>query len=299
MKKGSTDTVSEAFVTAFRDHFINEFSSLYLTQQSGSYVHPTAIVHPTAVLGENVKVGPFVIIGDHVEIGPNTIIDAYVRIRKNTRIGSECIVSSFADLGGDPQDLSYGGEETFLEIGNGTTIREHTSIHRGTATTGLTSVGSGCFIMGQCHIGHDVTVKDHVIMSQGTKLAGHAVIEEYVVLGGMTGVMQHVRIGRYCMIGAMSKITRDVPPYMLADGIPCSLRGINLVGLRRHGFSRGEIAMLNRVAGMMADRSATLNQIIERLGGMLAECDRLKDVLQFLIAGSKRGFLLGMSTADA
>jgi UDP-N-acetylglucosamine acyltransferase len=202
-----------------------------------SIIHPTAIVSEKAIIGNDVKIGPFSIIHDDVVIGNNCEIRSSVIIDNGSRIGNNVNIFSGAIISTEPQDLKYGGEQTFAYIGDGTTIREYATINRGTKETGMSSVGKNCLIMSYCHVAHDCYVGDNVIMSNVCQLGGHVNIEEWVVLGGVSKIHQFCRVGKHSMVGADTKIVKDVAPYTLVDRKPAQVEGINKVGLRRRGFS--------------------------------------------------------------
>lgn len=200
-------------------------------------IHPSALVSPQARIGSNVRIGPFVVIEDDVEIGDGTEIMASAYVANGARIGSECRLFPGAVIGMEPQDLKYKNEPTTAVIGDRTTVREYATINRGTTATGTTIVGSDCLLMAYIHIAHDCRVGNHVIISNASQLGGHVELGNWVTLGGVIKVHQFCRIGDQCMVGADTKIVKDVPPYVLIDGNPAHISGVNKVGLRRRGFS--------------------------------------------------------------
>jgi UDP-N-acetylglucosamine acyltransferase len=200
-------------------------------------VHPTAIVDPTAELGPGVVVGPYSIIGPGVKVGARTRIASSVLIERDTTLGEECQLSHGAVLGTDPQDLKYMGEPTTLVVGDRTVIREYATLNRGTAASGYTRVGSDCMLMAYTHVAHDCHLGDHVILSNAVNMAGHVTIGDWAIVGGMTPIHQFVRIGEHAFVGGQSRISKDIPPYVKAAGIPLQLYGLNAVGLQRRGFS--------------------------------------------------------------
>lgn len=199
-------------------------------------IHPTAIVSPKARISDGVRVGPYCLVEDFVEIGENTVLKSFVSIKSFVKIGEACTFFENVTLGGEPQDFGFKGEETWVRIGNGVTLRENVTIHRATGEGKETVIGDRCYLMEGSHVGHNVSVGNDVILANKVGLAGHVHIGEKTVLGGMAGVHQFVRIGPFCMIGGLSKIVKDVPPYVMADGRPARLFGLNKVGLRRNGF---------------------------------------------------------------
>jgi UDP-N-acetylglucosamine acyltransferase len=199
-------------------------------------IHPTAIVSKKAVLSDGVRIGPYCLVDESVEIGANTVLKSFVSIKRFVRVGENCTLFENVTLGGEPQDFGFKGEETWVRIGNGVTLRENVTIHRATGEGKETVIGANCYLMEGSHVGHNVFVSNDVILANKVGLAGHVHVGEKTVLGGMAGVHQFVRIGPFCMIGGLSKIVKDVPPYVMADGRPARLFGLNKVGLRRNGF---------------------------------------------------------------
>ncbi|MEA2553439.1 MAG: UDP-N-acetylglucosamine acyltransferase [Fimbriimonadaceae bacterium] len=200
-------------------------------------IHPLASVHPHAELADDVVVGPFCIVEADTQLGPGTRLEGHVTIKAGVRLGRNNVVGEGAVLGGDPQDRKYAGEPTFLAIGDNNVIREYVTIHRATGEGKATRVGNDCFIMAYCHLGHNVSIGNQVTIANSCGLAGHVTVEDLVNIGGMVGVHQFARIGKIAMVGGFTKITRDVPPFMLVDGIDERVHDINAVGLRRIGVT--------------------------------------------------------------
>ncbi len=210
-------------------------------------IHPTAIVDPGAELGNDVEIGPYAIVGPGVTIGDGATLMAHAVVERWTRVGRRCRVHPFAVLGGAPQDLKYRGEETWLEVGDDTVVRESATLNRGTSGGhGKTVVGRGCLLMAYSHVAHDCILGDRVILANAATLAGHVTIEEQAIVGGLSAVQQFLRIGAHAFVGGASGINQDVPPYMLVSGVPAALHGLNLVGLKRRGFSEETIRALKR-----------------------------------------------------
>lgn len=199
-------------------------------------IDPRAVVHPSAQLADGVTVGPYAIIGAEVTIGEHTTIAPHVVIERWTTIGARCSIGAGAVLGGAPQYLAYDGAPSYLRIGDDNNIRELAVIQRSAFPDGYTRVGSRNFIMSQTHIAHDCVVGDQVTLASLTGLSGHVEVEDGATIGGVTGVHQFVRIGTYSMIGGSSRISKDIPPYMLAAGSPATVHGLNVTGLRRAGY---------------------------------------------------------------
>ncbi|MCY3000858.1 MAG: acyl-ACP--UDP-N-acetylglucosamine O-acyltransferase [Planctomycetota bacterium] len=205
-------------------------------------IHPTAVVSPGAALGHDVVIGPYSIIGGHARIGDRTRIGPHVVIDGVTTIGADNHIVGQANLGGPPQDLSHKGEPTWLEIGDGNTVREFVTINCGTVKGGgLTKIGSGCLLMACCHVAHDCELGDRVILANGVLLAGHVRVGEGANVGGAAAANQFVTIGRYAYIGGMTRVPQDVPPFMLLEGHQARVRQVNVVGLSRAGFTEPQI----------------------------------------------------------
>uniref|UniRef100_A0A060A8R2 Acyl-[ACP]--UDP-N-acetylglucosamine O-acyltransferase n=1 Tax=Cyanidiaceae sp. MX-AZ01 TaxID=1503164 RepID=A0A060A8R2_9RHOD len=220
-------------------------------------IHPTALVHPKAKIGKNVTIGAYSVIAQHVYIGENTKIGAHVVIDGMTYIGKSNQIMSFCSIGMVPQDLKYNNAG-ITYIGNQNFIREYVSIHRG--TRGITYIGDQNLLMCYVHVAHDCQIANHVILVNGVNLAGHVRIASHGVVGGLSGVHQFVEIGRLSMIGGMSKIDRDVPPYMIVEGNPARIRGINLVGLRRKHIPEKHVTALKKM-WMLMKKTNWENQI--------------------------------------
>jgi UDP-N-acetylglucosamine acyltransferase len=200
-------------------------------------IHPTAIVHPGAELDDDVEVGPYSIIGEHVRVGRGTIIGPHAVIKGRTEIGEQNRIFQFASIGEVNQDLKYRGEPTRLKIGNRNTIREYVTMQIGTVTgRSETTIGDGSLFMVYSHVAHDCIIGNGCILANCATLAGHILIENEAIIGGLVGIHQFCRIGAMAIIGGCSKVVQDIPPYMMADGHPAVVRGVNLEGLRRKKF---------------------------------------------------------------
>ena len=251
-------------------------------------IHPTAIVSPRAELGDNVTVGPYVIIGDGCVVGDGCTLEARSVLAKNVRLAASVSVGIGTVLGGDPQDLKFKGEETWVEIGEGTRIREYSTINRGTAQSFKTTVGKGCFLMSYVHLAHDCHVGDGVIISNGTQLAGHVTVEDRAILSGLTAVHQFVKIGRHSFVGGCSRVAKDVPPFIKAVGNPVKLYGLNSVGLQRSGFAEETVRELKRAYRLFFRSELNMSQAIERAKAELQPLPEVEYFLQF-IEESQRG----------
>lgn len=233
-----------------------------------SKIHKAAIIHPSAIIGENTEIGAYSIIGENVILGDNNNISSHVVIEKDTKIGSGNTISSGAILGGDPQDLGYKGEKTFLEIGDNNLIREFVTIHRGSREGNITKVENGNMIMAYAHIAHDCHIHNNTVLTNYAGLCGHCVIEDRAIIGGLTGLHQFVRVGTMAMIGGVSKVNVDIPPFTLSDGNPVRIRGVNAIGLRRNRVSKDAIDALSEAVRLIYNaklsRSVAIRQIRER-----------------------------------
>lgn len=205
-------------------------------------IHPSAFVSPKAELGADVSVGPCAVIEDDVVIGDNCQIHAFASIKQFTRMGKGNVVHSYALVGGVPQDLKFAGETSHLDIGDNNSIREFSTLHRGTAGGGgLTRIGSNNLIMAYCHIAHDCLLHNNIVMSNGATLAGHVELFDGAIIGGLSAIHQFSRIGQHAFVGGMTGIAQDLPPYMMAVGSRAGIHGPNLVGLRRLGLDSASI----------------------------------------------------------
>lgn len=256
-------------------------------------IHPTAIIDPDASLGEKVEVGAYAVVGPRVTLGDGCRIGSHAVIESHVKVGKGTRVFSYASIGAPPQDLKFAGEETWVEIGDGCTIREYVTVNRATAGGGgVTRVGNGVLLMAYCHVAHDCLIGDRVIMANAASLAGHIDIGQGAIIGGLVGVHQFVRIGSFSIIGAMSGIGRDIPPYVTAAvtrGIKGSgLFGLNLIGLKRNRFPAETISELKKAYRILFRSGLTLQDALARAE---AETAPVPEVLHFLdfIRSSKRG----------
>ncbi len=254
-------------------------------------IHPTAIVHPESELGPDVSIGPYSIVEEHTSLGEGTRVDAFVHIQRFTSLGRGNQVHSYACLGGGPQDIKYQGEETWLKIGDNNIIREYTTLNRGTPnSTGVTHIGSDCFLMAYTHVAHDCRLEDGVIMANAATLGGHVQLGRRSVIGGLCAVHQFVRIGEHAFIGGKSGIAQDVPPYMLAVGERAKLYGPNLVGLRRAGFQRQEISALKKLYYFIWKSNLPQEKALEQAENDFAGYELAQNLIAF-IKSSTRGII--------
>lgn len=254
-------------------------------------VHATAIVSPDAHLGSGVIVGPGVIIGDGCEVGDECVLEARSVLERNVRLAAGVRVGIGSVLGGDPQDLKFQGEETWVEIGEGTRIREYTTINRGTSQSFRTMVGKGCFLMSYVHLAHDCHLGDGVIISNGTQLAGHVTIEDRAILSGLVAVHQFVKIGRHSFVGGCSRVAKDVPPFLKAVGNPVKLYGLNSVGLQRSGFDESVIRELKRAYRLFFRSELNVSQAMAKAATELSHSPEVTHFLRFL-EDSGRGVII-------
>lgn len=207
-------------------------------------IHPTAVISPTAVLGDDVEIGPHCCVGDHVTIGRGTRIGAQVVISGHTTIGEENVIHGLASLGGAPQDFSYKGEPTQLVIGDRNTVREFVTINRGTIKGGgVTRIANDCLFMACCHIAHDCEISSGVILANNVLLAGHVLVGKHANISGSSAAQHFVTIGAYAYVGGLTRMAQDVPPFMILEGHPSKVRGANMIGMRRAGISEEEISV--------------------------------------------------------
>jgi UDP-N-acetylglucosamine acyltransferase len=252
-------------------------------------IHPTAVVHPGASIGYDVEIGPYCLIGENVVIGDGTRLLASVVVHGHTEIGAENVVYPFAVIGGTSQDKKYRGEVSFVRIGDRNQIREYVTVNRGTDAGTSTTIGSDCHLLAYVHIAHDCVIGDNVVMSNLTQLAGHCIVGDGANISGMVGVHQFVRIGRLAFVGGRSKVLKDCPPFMLVEGNPAWVRGLNRVGLKRSEVSPEAQAELKEAYRLLYMGDQTLSQVLEQLRGRVATPEG-KELVAFFANGSSRGF---------
>lgn len=254
-------------------------------------VHSTAVVASSAKLGQDVEIGPHAVIGENVTIGDETIVGPGAVIEGWTTIGRNCRIGAGACLGARPQDHRYMGEKTLLKIGDNNDIREYVTMHRGTiGGRGETVVGSNGLFMAYSHVAHDCIVGNGVTMVNSAQLAGHCVVEDDAVLSGLAGVHQFCRIGRMAMVGGLTKIVKDVPPYMLVDGNPASIKGINVVGLRRHDVKPQVRNQIRQAYRILCQSKLSVSHAIEKMMEELERSPEIDHLIDFL-RSSARGVM--------
>ena len=249
-------------------------------------------VHPEAIIGKNVTISPFVTIDKNVIIGDDTYIYPNVVILSGSRVGKNCRIFPGAVISGLPQDLKFQGEETTCEVGDSTTIRECVTINRGTASKGKTIVGSNCLLMAYSHIAHDCIIKDYVIVGNATQLAGEVEVDDYAILSGGTLVHQFCRIGKHVMIQGGSRMSKDIPPYIIAGREPISYCGVNIIGLRRRGFSNDQISSIQEIYRALYQSGLNHSEAIKYIEINILDSDEKKEIVTF-IGSSQRGIIRG------
>lgn len=252
-------------------------------------IHKTAIVHPKARLAEGVSIGPYTVIGEHVTIGKDTEIASHVLIDGWTTIGERNQVHSFSSIGTPSQDIGYRNEETYLIIGNDNVIREYATLHRATTKADRkTEIGNKNFLMAYTHVAHDCKLGNNIIMANNAAFGGHVIVEDFALLGAIVGIHQFVRVGAYSMIGAQSAVALDVPPYMNATGNRAQLYGLNLVGLKRKGFSDRVINDLKKAYKIIFRSGLTQDESFKKALEEFPDTKEVKYLVDFM-RHSKRG----------
>jgi len=252
------------------------------------FIHPTAIVSPEAELADGVEIGPYSIIGENVTIGEDTKIGSGVSIQGWTKIGKRCCIFQGAVIGTPAQDVHYKGGKSSVEIGDDNLIREYVTIHRGTGEESITHIGNNNFIMAYSHIAHNCWVGNRVVIANMGTLAGYVRVEDKVVIGGLAAVHQYVRIGTCAMIGGCTKVIKDIPPFTLANGNPASLWGLNVVGLRRAGFSARTRRYLSKAYKILFRSGLNTSQALKKIENELEGIPEIEYLCNF-IRSSKRG----------
>lgn len=255
-------------------------------------ISPLAVVHPGAKVGQNVTIDPFVVVEEDVVIGDNCRLYSHAVILNGSRIGNDCNIFPGAVIGGIPQDLKFAGENTTVEIGDHTTIRECVTVNRGTAAKGKTIVGSYCLIMAYSHIAHDCILKDHIIVGNSTQLAGEVEVDNYAIISGGSLVHQFTRISQHVMIQGGSRVGKDIPPYTLIGRDPIVYCGINIVGLRRRGFTNEQVFQIQDIYRTLYTRGLNNSQAIRAIETEYAAGPERDLILNF-IKSSERGIVRG------
>jgi UDP-N-acetylglucosamine acyltransferase len=253
-------------------------------------IHATAIIDPSAQLGAGSSVGPYCIVGPNVSLGENCWLQHHVTLAGPMQAGGANKFYAYCSIGQQTQDLKYQGEPTYLEIGNENTFREFVTVNRSTASEGKTVVGNGGNFLAYSHIGHDCVVGHKVVFSNNGTLAGHVQVGDHAVMGGLTAVHQFCRIGRFAITGGCSKIVQDVPPFMIADGNPAEIRGVNSVGMERNGLSAETIKLVKEAHRVIYRSKLNTRQAIETMRKELPAAPELAQIIDF-IEQSERGII--------
>lgn len=250
-------------------------------------------VHPEAKIGENVVIEAFATVAKDVEIGEGTWIGPNAVIMDGARIGKNCKIFPGAVIAGIPQDLKFQGEYTTVEIGDNTTIRECVTINKGTSAKNKTTIGNNCLIMAYAHVAHDCVLKNNVIIGNSTSLAGEVEVDNFAIISAMSGVHQFVRVGKNSFVQGMSKVGKDVPPYVLAGRDPLSYAGLNSVGLRRKGFSNEEINQIQELYRIIYQKGLNTSDAVKQIDETYEDTEYKNEIVEF-IKNSKRGIIKGL-----
>ncbi len=252
-------------------------------------IHPTAVIDPGAELGVGVQIGPYCCVDGDVTLGDGVRLISHVVVSGRTSIGPNTHIYPFSSIGFQPQDLKYNGEPSELVIGANNILREHVTMNPGTAG-GLmkTEVGNNCLFMVGAHVAHDCVVGNHVILANNATLGGHVEIQDYAILGGLSAVHQFCRIGCHAMVGGMSGIENDVIPYGSVTGNRARLAGLNIVGLRRRGFSRAEVTALRKAYRLLFAEEGTMGERLEDVAEMYKDNAPVMDIVGFIRSDSTR-----------
>ena len=264
-------------------------SNAGLINQAPTIIHPTAIVAKEAKIGPGVRIGPYSVIGPDVEIKENTYIGPHVIIEGKTEIGANCKLIAACSIGLPPQDISYKDEPTGVKIGENTVIREYVTIHRATKE-GFTVIGKDCFLMNCVHIAHNVQMGNNVIMANSSILGGYSIAEDFVFISALCVAHQHCRIGESSMVGGMTATRLDLPPYFIADGRPAKIRGVNKVGLRRRGIKVEVRTELVKAYKLIYLSGLNATNALEKIESELVQFGEIKKLVTFF-KGSKRGVI--------
>ena len=250
-------------------------------------IHPSAIIHPQARVGADCDIGPYCVISEHVELGDRCQLHSHVVIDGHTRLGRENEIFPFASIGLKTQDLKWKGGLTRTQIGDRNTFREYVTVNSATSDGEATVIGSDNHILAYCHIAHNVTLGNHIIMSNVATLAGHIVVEDHAVIGGLAAVHQFCRIGKLAMIGGCSKVVQDIPPYMIGDGNPAEIRTINKVGMDRNGVSEEAQAALRQAYKFLFREGLTIPNALTKIEKELPPLPEIQHLVKF-VRGSER-----------
>ncbi len=261
--------------------------------------HPTALVDASAEIGDGVRIGPYCTVGPNVRLADGVELISHVVVDGHTSVGTGTTVHPFASIGLQPQHIRYRGEPSRLVIGENNVIREHVTMHRGTSQGAMeTKVGSNCFFMVGSHVAHDCVVEDNVILTNAVALGGHVHVGEHAIVGGLSGVHQYVRIGKHAMIGGVTGVESDVIPYGSAKGNRAKLTGLNLVGLKRRGFSREDIQALRTAYGLLFSQGGTMAERLNEVADLFKQHMGVMDIVNFIRAESSRALCTPASNGN-
>jgi UDP-N-acetylglucosamine acyltransferase len=253
-------------------------------------IHKTAVISSKAEIGKNVSIGPFTIIEDDVKIDDGTTIASSVLVAEGTKIGKNCRIFHSAVLGTIPQDLKFKGEKTTLEIGDNTIVREFATLNRGTKDRWKTKIGNNCLLMAYSHVAHDCIIGNNVIIANSVNMAGHVIMDDFVGIGGLSAIHQFVRIGKHTFIGGGWRVSKDVPPYILAMGEPLRYSGLNRVGLLRRGFSEKTLSILKGTYRIVLQSKLNIPDALRRVESEIEPIPEVQDILSFF-RDSERGVI--------
>ncbi len=257
---------------------------------SQSNIHPSAIIEPGAQIGDNVTIEAYAVIKGTVTLEDSVVVKSHAYIDGNTTIGSGTVIWPSASIGTKTQDLKFRGENTYVVIGKNCEIREFVTINASCNEDSVVRIGDHCLIMAYCHVAHNCEIGNHVIMANNAMLAGHVIVEDFAIIGGMTPVHQFSRIGQYAMVGGFSRITHDVPPYTIGAGAPYKLGGLNLVGLKRHGFTFEVRKTLARAFKMIYRSGLRMSDALDLIEEEVEMNPHVKHWIDFC-RNSKRGLI--------
>ena len=253
-------------------------------------IHSLAVIEEGATIGNNVTIEPFVVIKKNVTLKDNVVVKSNAYIDGFTTIGENCVIWPGASIGTKPQDLKYRGEKTFVQIGANSEIREFATINSSCQEGTIVEVGENCLIMAYCHVAHNCKLGKGVIMANSSMIAGHVEIGDYAIIGGMTAVQQFTKIGKYAMVGGMSRISYDIPPYSIGGGDPYKFGGINIIGLKRHGFTMETRHILNHAFKITYRQDLTLEKALKKIEEEVSLIDEVKYWIDFC-RSSQRGLI--------
>ncbi len=258
--------------------------------EGGVVIHPTAVVDGEARLGTGVEIGPFTVVEGNVELGDNVKLGPHVHLASGSRLAEDVQVFTGSAIGNVPQDLKFAGEESTLEVGPRTIIREFCTLHRGTIDRRTTQIGADCLLMAYVHVAHDCVVGDHCVLANSLQMGGHVLLGEWVVIGGNCGIHQFCHIGDHAMVGGGFRIVQDIPPYIRAAGEPLKPAGVNSTGLLRRGFDNETISVLKKAYRYLFRSGLNRSHAVEQIQNELPQTPEIHNLLEF-IENSERGLI--------